>query len=99
MGLTVSIPHRLGRLEARRRIETGFANVLRQVPGSAGTCIERWDGDRLIFEVGAMGQTISGVVDVLDEAVTMDIELPGMLGVLAGALKNRLQRAGQLLLK
>lgn len=99
MSLTVSIPHRLGRLEARRRIETGFANILRQVPGSARTCSERWDGDRLIFEVGAMGQIVSGVVDVLDDAVKMEIELPGMLGWIAGALKNRLQSAGQLLLK
>jgi hypothetical protein len=95
MGITVSIAHRLNRFEARRRIETGFAKILRQVPGSGGTCSERWDGDRLIFEVGAMGQTVSGVVDVLDDAVTMEIELPGMLGL----LKNRLQSAGQLLLK
>ena len=58
------------------------------------------DGERLIFEVGAMGrQTISGVVDVLDDAVTMEVELPGMLGLIAGALKNRLRSAGQLLLK
>jgi hypothetical protein len=99
MGITLSIPHKLNRLEARRRIETGFAKILRQVPGSAGTCSERWDGDRLIFEVGAMGQTVSGVVDVLDDAVRMEIELPGMLGLIAGALKNRLQSAGQLLLK
>ena len=99
MGITVSIPHKLSRPEARRRIETGFAKILRQVPGSAGACRERWDGDRLSFEVAAMGQTISGVVDVLDDAVTMEIELPGMLGLIAGALKNRLQSAGQLLLK
>lgn len=99
MGITVSIPHKLSRLGARRRIETGFAKILRQVPGSAGTCSERWDGDRLMFAVGAMGQTVSGVVDVLDDVVTMEIELPGMLGLIAGALKNRLQSAGQLLLK
>jgi hypothetical protein len=29
----------------------------------------------------------------------MNIELPGVLGLLAGALKNKLQSAGQLLLK
>jgi len=99
MGISISIPHNLSRPEARRRIETGFAKILRQVPGSGGTCSERWEGDRLVFSVGAMEQTISGVVDVLDNAVTMEIELPGMLGLLAGALKNRLQKAGQLLLK
>ena len=99
MGITVTIPHKLGRSEARRRIDTGFAKILHQVPGSAGTCSQRWDGDRLIFALDAMGQAVSGAIDVLDHAVTMEIELPGMLGLLAGALKNRLQSAGQLLLK
>jgi hypothetical protein len=99
MGITVSIPHKLSRLEAHRRIETGFAKILRQVPGSTGNCSEHWDGDRLTFGVGVMGQSVSGVVDVLDDAVTVDIELPGVLGLIAGALKNKLQSAGQLLLK
>ena len=43
-------------------------------------------------------QTVSGVIDVLDTAVTMEIELPGVLGLLAGGLKDRLQKAGLLLL-
>jgi hypothetical protein len=46
-----------------------------------------------------MGQTVSGVVSVLDDAVTIEIELPGMLGTIASGLKNRLQKAGQVLLK
>jgi hypothetical protein len=45
-----------------------------------------------------LGQTVSGVIDVLDATVVMEIELPGVLGVLAGGLKNRLQKMGQLLL-
>ena len=99
MAITISIPHQLSRAEARRRIETGFAKMIHLLPGPAGTCSERWDGDRLIFGVHAMGQTVSGVVSVLDHAVTMEIELPGVLGILASALKDRLQKAGQLLLK
>ena len=96
--ITVRIPHQLGRAEARRRIESGFAQIIRQVPGSAGKCSERWEGDRLVFGVAAMGQTIAGVVDVGDAEVTMEIELPGLLGLLAGGLKGRLRKAGQLLL-
>lgn len=99
MAITLSIPHQLGRAEARRRIESGFARMIHLVPGSGGTCSERWEGDRLFFEVKAMGQAVSGVVDVLDEAVTMEIELPRVLGLIASGLKGRLQKAGQLLLK
>jgi len=96
--ITVSIPHRLGRAEARRRIEAGFEKISRQFPGGGGTCSERWDGDRLTFTVAAMGQSVAGVVDVLDAAVTMQIELPAFLGVIAGGLKGRLREAAQLLL-
>lgn len=96
--VSVSIPHQLGRAEARRRIETGFAKAVRQLPVSAGICSERWDGDRLVFGVAAMGQTIAGVVHVRDAEVTMEIELPGVLGVIAGGLKDRLRKMGQLLL-
>ena len=96
--LSISIPHQLGRAEARRRIETGFANLVRQLPGGGNSYIQRWDGDRLTFSVSAMGQTVSGVVDVLDAVVRMDLELPGVLGLIASGLKGRLQKAGQLLL-
>jgi hypothetical protein len=97
--LTVSIPHQLGRAEARRRIETGFAKTLRGLPGGSAQCSERWEGDRLIFSIAALAQTITGVVDVGDAAVTMELHLPGVLGVIASGFKRRLQKAGQLLLE
>jgi putative polyhydroxyalkanoate system protein len=96
--ISISIPHQLGRAEARRRIETGFAKIIVQLPGSAGAGSKRWDGDRLTFSVSGMGQTVSGVVNVLDAAVTMELELPGVLGMVASGLKGRIQKAGQLLL-
>ena len=99
MAITISIPHQLPRTEARRRIEKGFAQILDGIPGSTGTCSQRWEGDRLIFSVCAMGQTASGIVTVLDDAVRMEIDLPGMLGLIAAGLKGRLQKAGQLLLR
>ena len=96
--ITVSIPHQLGRAEARRRIESGFASIVQRLPGSSGIASQRWDGDRLSFGVAAMGQTIAGVVDVRDDVVSMEIQLPGVLGVIAAGLKDRLRTASQLLL-
>jgi hypothetical protein len=46
-----------------------------------------------------MGQTITGVIDVLDALVAMEIQLPGVLGLVASGLKERLKNAGQLLLR
>jgi len=96
--IIVNIPHQLGRVEARRRIEAGFAKLIRQLPGSGGACSQRWEGDRLVFGVTAMGQTIAGVINVLDAAVTIEIDLPGILGMVASGIKDRLQKVGQLLL-
>ena len=96
--ITVNIPHQLGRAEARRRIETGFAKMIHMLPGGAGHCSERWDGDRLVFSVAALAQTVAGVVDVGDAAVTMEIQLPGVFGLIASGVRARLQKAGQLLL-
>ena len=96
--VTVSIPHQLGRAEARRRIEAGFSKIVQLLPGGGGACSERWDGDRLTFGLVAMGQTVNGVVDVGDAVVTMVIELPGVLSLIASGLKDRLQKVGQLLL-
>ena len=96
--LSINIPHQLGRAEARRRIETGFAKLVGQLPGGGGAFNQKWDGDRLTFTASGMGQTVSGVVTVLDAVVAMELELPGLLGMLAGGLKGRIQKAGQLLL-
>ena len=96
--ITVNLPHQLGRAEARRRIEDGFAKIVNAVPGSDGNCSQRWDGDRLVFGITAMGQSVSGVITVLDAVVTMEIQLPGLLGMIAGGFKEKLQKAGQLLL-
>ena len=97
--LTVTLPHQLGRAEARRRLETGFANMLHGLPGGSGQGTERWEGDRLVFSVAALGQAVSGFVDVGDAAVTMEIHLPGVLGIIASGFRSRLQKAGRLLLE
>ena len=96
--VTINIPHQLGRTEARRRIENGFAGIVQQFPSTGGALQQRWDGDRLVFSLTTLGQTVAGTVDVLDASVTMEIELPGVLGMIANGLKGRLQKAGAKLL-
>lgn len=96
--VTVTIPHELGRVEARRRIETGFGDLSRHL-GGLGAVTKSWEGDRLSFAFAAMGQAISGSVDVADRAIRLEVLLPGLLAMMAGKLKGRLQKEGQLLLE
>jgi hypothetical protein len=58
-----------------------------------------WSGDVLNYAVETMGQTVSGRVDVGDASVRIEVVLPGFLGMIAGSLRGRLQKQGELLLE
>lgn len=98
--VTISIPHDLGRAEARRRMEQGFSQLGRQLgDGAASQFHKHWDGDRLNFSIRAMGQSISGMLDVVDDAVRIELHLPNVLALMGDKIKGRLRKAGQLLLE
>lgn len=95
----VNIPHDLGRVEARRRLEQGFGRLRSQIAGNVATFEESWSGDRLTFRAGALGQTVSGRLDVFDQSVRIEVDLPWFLAAVAEKLKGRLQQEGTLLLE
>jgi hypothetical protein len=96
--ITLTIPHDLGRAEARRRIDEGFANFAKHL-GAVGGVSKTWTGDHLAFTASALGQQISGAVDVAEAAVTIEVLLPNLLAALANRLKGRLKTEGQILLE
>ena len=101
--ITVNIPHKLGKAEARRRIEKGFGNMRVQMTGGVTGLMlsfdERWEDDRLCFEGGTFGQTIHGHLDVFEELVTVEVVLPNILATIADTIMGRVKKEGQLLLE
>src|SRR5436190_74206 len=95
--LVVTVPHQLGRAEARRRIEEGLGQLTDQF-AQIGKVKTTWVGDGLDYSVETMGQSVYGRIDVLEEAVRIEVVLPGFLSLIAGSLKGRLQKQGQILL-
>lgn len=95
--LTVDLPHRLGAAEARRRIERGIGRLSEFVPGGAEV-ESHWSGERLDLRVTAMGQGISGSIDVLETVVRVEISLPGALSFFAKPIEALLRRKGTELL-
>ena len=70
--LAVNLPHSLGKEEARRRVERGFGQLQQQLGGGLAAMLQftnRWEGDRLIFEGGGLGQKINGRIDVLADSL------------------------------
>lgn len=96
--VTISLPHQLGRAEARRRIEHGFGSLSAQIPG-AQSLAHTWDADRLSFALQGLGHRISGRLDVLDDAVNIEIDLPPFLSAIADKVKGKIRKQGQLLLE
>jgi hypothetical protein len=45
--IVVTIPHRLGKDEAKRRLQAGFSNVRSQVSNSFVALKDTWAGDHL----------------------------------------------------
>lgn len=97
--VTLTLPHELGRAEARRRIDEGFDSFARRMGGAAGAFERAWSGDRLRFVFQALGQRISGTIDVEDAAIRLEVLLPNLLALAAEAVKARLRREGRQLLE
>ena len=96
--MSVAIPHRLGRAEARRRLDAGLAKLQSQFAAQL-TGVERaWDGDRLTFAVGALGQRVTGTLDVRDDDVAIEVALPWLLAAIADRVRTRVEREAQKLL-
>lgn len=90
--LVVSIPHRLGRDEAVRRLKSGLSSAVQHVP-VLKVEEERWEGDCMNFRVRALGQAAAGKVDVTEDHVRVEVTLPWLLQRFAelaqAAIKNR----------
>ena len=97
--LIVSIPHKLGREEAMRRLKAGLSRAASSVPGLS-VDEERWEDNRMIFRVRALGQAAAGHVDIADDHVRVEVVLPWLLQRFAEAAQAAIRhRADRLLTK
>jgi hypothetical protein len=95
--LIVSIPHRLGREEAKRRLKDGLTRAAASMP-VLQVEEERWEEDRLIFRVRALGQAASGYLDVAEDHARLEVTLPWLLQRFAKAAQAAIRNRGNLLL-
>jgi hypothetical protein len=95
--LVVSIPHSLGREEAMRRLKTGLSRAASSVP-VLSVDEERWEDNRMVFRVRALGQAASGHVDVADDHVKVEVVLPWLLQRFAEVAQAAIRSRGNLLL-
>lgn len=95
--LVVSIPHRLGREEATRRLQAGLTRAASSIP-VLKVDEETWQDNRMVFRVRALGQVAAGHLDVEDDHVRLEVTLPWLLQRFAEVAQVAIQNRGKLLL-
>ena len=88
--IVVNVPHKLGKAEAKRRIQEGFGAMQQLEAGGlpGGLSFEkRWDGDEFHLMTGGLGQKLSAVLEILDDSVKVTIDVPILLTAIAEFIK------------
>jgi hypothetical protein len=96
--LVISIPHRLGKDEAIRRLKSGLDGALQNFGNLFRVDEEVWSGNRLTIRITALHQAVSGTVDIEDDHALIEITLPWLLAQLATRIQDTIVKRGTLLL-
>ena len=97
--LVVSIPHRLGKDEAVRRLKNGLGNASASFGHVFKVEEHIWTGPHLQYRISALGQVASGSIDVAEDYVRLEVFLPWLLAKLAETLQPLIRKEGTLLLE
>ena len=84
--VSVIVAHRLGKVEAVRRLREGLARTNGHLGVMVAMEQETWRGDTLFFRMRALGQIAAGSIEVLEDALRIEVSLPWLLAKAAKVL-------------
>lgn len=97
--IAVVVDHRLGKAEAIRRLKEGLGRSDGQMGAMMALDQVTWDGDTARFHIRALGQSAAAKVDVLDDALRIEMSLPWLLAKAAKRLLPMLRTEATRLLE
>ncbi len=97
--IVLTLPHHLGKAEALKRLKAGFQHTESQSAGGFVAFQNKWSGDHLDFRASVLGQSTTGTVDVAEDHVRLEVQLPWLLSLLANKAKALVERQGKLMLE
>ncbi len=96
--LEVAVPHKLAKEEAVSRIQQLMTKMQQEQKDIVQNVKEEWNGNRGQFSFTAKGFNVAGTIDVNDNEVVMNSELPMMLSFFKDTIANVIKdKAGKLL--
>ena len=97
--MEVAIPHQLGREEVRSRMRSRSHMIADGIPGGMAQVTTAWPSeDRMTLDIAAMGQALTGHIDVEDTQVVLHMDLPPALGFLKPIVEGAIRQQGQKML-
>ena len=98
--MRVAIPHDLPRETVRERLRSRSHEMGDHIPGGMAKVDTSWPSeDRMAMRVSAMGQNIACRLEVFDDKVHAEVDLPPMLALFAGKIRDKLASGATKLLK
>lgn len=97
--MRISLPHSLGRTEARRRLHERAPEIADLVPGLARVSTAWPAEDRMEMTVSSLGKSLSGAVDVADDHVVFTLDIPDALAFARPLIESTLAEKGRKLLQ
>jgi putative polyhydroxyalkanoate system protein len=86
--MKIEIKHRLARDEAKNRISGLIDQLKREYGSQIQNLNEKWVDYTDRIEGSAKGHSISGTIDVKDQAVNIDLKLPFILKIFSGRIRS-----------
>lgn len=98
--MRVALPHDLGKEEVRRRLNDRSHEIAGYLPGGMADVETDWvDDDRMAMHITAMGQTITGHIDVFEDQIVFEVKLPGMLSFVEPMIEKAIRKDGAKMLE
>ena len=96
--VVVTIEHGSSKSAVKEKLRARLDQIPGQLGPLVGSIEQEWAGDVLHFRLAALGQPVTGRIDVDERMVRVEVLLPGLLGYLGDKIASRVQREGALLL-
>jgi hypothetical protein len=89
--IVITVPHRLGSEEAKRRISERIELLRRDYIDKLAYSEANWNGDTANLRVVAFGQTATAQLYVMNDALRIEVQLPWILAALTGKVQGVLK--------
>lgn len=93
--IVITVPHNLGREPARRLLAAEIERLKTEYVDKFAHADVQWTQDKAAVRVMALGQEVSGTLDVADDSVRIEVILPWIFAALTGRIQNALTSTAQ----